>query len=251
MPSPFPGMDPYIEQMGDWVGFHNTFIVHCSELLNEVLPEQYVATTAARIHSEPAAVVSAGAAATTMQPVTLPQEDPWADEVREAFIEIVRVPGEELVTTIELLSPTNKIGGSPDRAAYLLKRRQLLHDGVNVVDLDLLLSGERLPMLEPLPAGDYFAFVSRAARGRTATCTRGRSASPCRSSRSRCCRTTLRRRSTSPPRSARPMTAVCTVGSSATTSPRPNPWPRPTARGPLTRPGPWPVDKPRPHHYAR
>jgi hypothetical protein len=180
-------MDPYVELMGDWVGFHNAFIVYCSDLLNEVLPEQYVATLEARIRFEPQADVGTGVersrrpgvaishrgdavtppglsttASTTVEPVTLVQEDSSADEVRETFIEIVRVPGEQLVTVIELLSPSNKTGGGADRAAYLLKRRQLLHEGVNLVEIDLLLEGERLPMLEPLPRGDYFAFVSRA-----------------------------------------------------------------------------------------
>jgi hypothetical protein len=186
MPSPFPGMDPYVELMGDWVGFHNAFIVYCSDLLNEVLPEQYVSTIEARIRFEPqddidVAVArarrpdvavshrgnpgtpsgSSGTPLAAVEPVSLAQEEPWADEVRESFIEIVRVPGEQLVTVIELLSPSNKKVGA-DRAAYLLKRRQLLHEGINLVEIDLLLGGERLPMLEPLPRGDYFAFVSRA-----------------------------------------------------------------------------------------
>ncbi|MDQ3441341.1 MAG: DUF4058 family protein, partial [Planctomycetota bacterium] len=154
MPGPFPGMDPYIELMGDWVGFHNAFIVYCSDLLNQVLPEQYVATLEARIRFQPLAGSSIGERsrrpdvaisyrhnpttsptghghATTVEPVTLAQEDLWTDEVREAFIEIVRVPGEQLVTVVELLSPSNKTNGGEDRSAYLLKRRQLLHDDVN------------------------------------------------------------------------------------------------------------------------
>lgn len=184
MPSPFPGMDPYIELAGDWVGFHNSFIVYASETLNELLPEHYVATLEARIrfHEEPVdaagersrrpdisvarrdgppAAAKGSTSATMLEPVTLAQEILQADETRESFIEIVRVPGERLVTTVELLSPSNKTPGD-DRAAYLLKRRQLLHDGVNLVEIDLLLQNNRLPMLQPLPDGDYFAFVSRA-----------------------------------------------------------------------------------------
>jgi hypothetical protein len=198
MPSPFPGVDPYVELMADWVGFHNAFMVYSSEQLNRVLPRQYVATLDAGIRFDgpddndggaggsragrsrrpgvvvsnqtappefppgPAGLPSVAAAASEVGAVTLLQEDPAEDEIREVFIEIVRVPDRLLVTTIELLSPSNKVPGSDDRAAYLLKRRQLLHDGVNVVDVDLLLRGERLPMLQPLPAGDFFAFVSRA-----------------------------------------------------------------------------------------
>ena len=43
MPSPFPGVDPFIEASGRWVGFHNILIAHCSELLNAELPENYAA----------------------------------------------------------------------------------------------------------------------------------------------------------------------------------------------------------------
>src|SRR5207302_4006542 len=50
---------------------------------------------------------------------------------------------------------------SPGRVAYMAKRRDLLHHGVNLVEVDLLLSGHRLPMLAPLPDGDYYAFVTR------------------------------------------------------------------------------------------
>ena len=39
MPSPFPGMDPYLEISGDWRDFHATFIAHCRDTLNELLPD--------------------------------------------------------------------------------------------------------------------------------------------------------------------------------------------------------------------
>ncbi|MBX6316783.1 MAG: DUF4058 family protein, partial [Isosphaeraceae bacterium] len=67
-----------------------------------------------------------------------------------------------LVTVIEVLSPTNKTGSG--REEYLEKRRELIDRPVNLVELDLLLGGRRLPMAEPLPPGDYYALVSRAER---------------------------------------------------------------------------------------
>jgi hypothetical protein len=63
------------------------------------------------------------------------------------------------VTVIEILSPTNKIGSG--RLEYVEKRNQLIRQPVNLVEIDLLLSGHRLPMRAPLPSAEYFAFVSR------------------------------------------------------------------------------------------
>lgn len=61
---------------------------------------------------------------------------------------------------IEILSPTNKSGLG--RGQYLQKRRELLDQPVHLVEVDLLLGGKRLPMGGRLPAGEYYAFVSRA-----------------------------------------------------------------------------------------
>ena len=68
-------------------------------------------------------------------------------------------PGRELITSIEVLSPTNKARADGDD--YLAKRAALLRRGINLVEIDLLLGGERLPARETLPAGDFYAFVSR------------------------------------------------------------------------------------------
>src|SRR5207302_4244819 len=44
MPSPFPGMDPYLENTDFWEGFHNGFMHYVQEDLQPRLPENYVAT---------------------------------------------------------------------------------------------------------------------------------------------------------------------------------------------------------------
>jgi hypothetical protein len=82
-------------------------------------------------------------------------------EQRERYIAIVSLPNRELVTVIELLSPANKRVGADGRCEYLRKREQILQSAVHLVEIDLLLKGERLPTVEPLPEGDYYAFVSR------------------------------------------------------------------------------------------
>jgi hypothetical protein len=183
MASPFPGVDPYIEAQGRWEGFHGRFMAYGADALNEVLPEQYVADLGEHVHlvdlavEEPTMVIpdvlvarknrrsvagerrtkSAGATA-LLEPVkiSLPQ---IKVEVRDVWIEIRRLPRWTPVTTIEVLSPTNKTGVG--FAEYLRKRRATIRQKVHLVELDLLLKGERLPMDRPLPPGDFYALVSR------------------------------------------------------------------------------------------
>lgn len=49
MPSPFPGMDPYIEWLNRWPDFHQDFLVRCREQLNRQLPAGYAATLGERV----------------------------------------------------------------------------------------------------------------------------------------------------------------------------------------------------------
>lgn len=63
---------------------------------------------------------------------------------------------------IEVLSPTNKC--SQGRDEYLIKRDAILSEQVHLVELDLLVGGQRLPTAEPLPQDDYYAFVARVER---------------------------------------------------------------------------------------
>ena len=64
---------------------------------------------------------------------------------------------------IELLSPSNKNLGD-DRNKYLGKREQIQASTAHLVEIDLLRGGARLPTVEPLPSGDYYAYVSRGDR---------------------------------------------------------------------------------------
>lgn len=70
----------------------------------------------------------------------------------------------DVITVLEVLSPSNKRPGGDGRRDYLLKRDQVLRSGTHLVELDLLRGGERLPMRSPLPPGDYYAIVSREQR---------------------------------------------------------------------------------------
>ncbi len=77
-------------------------------------------------------------------------------------IEIRDVARRELVTAIEVLSPTNKRGEG--YREHLDKRGRILCSMTHLVEIDLLRTGRRVPMQKPLPAASYFVFVSRAER---------------------------------------------------------------------------------------
>lgn len=183
MPSPFPGMDPYLEAQGLWEGFHAMLVSCCAESLNRDLPDSYVAQVETRVslvsydipssaripdvligqmRDAPSSPMSREILAiATLEPVTIPLAKREI-EVRERWIEISKLPGLELVSVIEVLSPTNKAGMGRDD--YLAKRDSLIDQPVNLVEIDFLLSGGRMPMEKRLPAGDYYAIVARAER---------------------------------------------------------------------------------------
>jgi hypothetical protein len=85
------------------------------------------------------------------------------EERRETYLVIREVETLEIVTVIETLSPANKRASSDGRDQYLQKREEILRSRTNLVELDLLRGGKRLPMVS-VPPGDYYAIVSRGNR---------------------------------------------------------------------------------------
>lgn len=180
MPSPFPGMDPYLEASGYWEDFHDSFLTDIRNALRGALPEAYSVYIQERVtsitlpdqertRSVPDIGVSApdtyrpsvGIATVpgvTCVPVAL--EHDLQESATETYLEITRRSDRRLVTVIELLSPSNK--ESPGAPVYRAKRAVILNQYVHLVEIDLLLQGARLPMRRPLPPGDYYAYVSRA-----------------------------------------------------------------------------------------
>jgi hypothetical protein len=171
-------MDPFLELPAYWSDFHFTFINYWREAIADALPEDYEATLGERVYlvehdpearklgspdvaltdterSGTAPIRSSGAA--TLEPVTIPLT--ILEGPREAYIEILRQPERRLVAALELLSPANK--ENPGRIEYLAKRRALLFQEVHLIELDLLHSGRRLPLQEPLPHADYYYLLSR------------------------------------------------------------------------------------------
>ena len=75
-------------------------------------------------------------------------------------IEIRDVADRHLVTTIEIISPTNKRGDG--YREYLDKRNRILSSTTHLLEIDLLRQGKRVPMQRTLPEAPYFIFLSRA-----------------------------------------------------------------------------------------
>jgi hypothetical protein len=82
------------------------------------------------------------------------------EAVPHVTVEIHDTRQRQLVTAIEILSPTNKRGTG--RIEYLTKRQRLLLSAVHLLEIDLLRMGERVPMQQSLPNAPYFVFLSRA-----------------------------------------------------------------------------------------
>lgn len=159
MAGPFPGMDPYLEDSILWPGVHQGLITGLRNALNRLLPSGYVADMGERIYViqpdrniypdvvvfEQAPPGTPGTASTASTAVADPPTVLQVEliEIREVFIEIIAV-GEEtrVVTSIEVLSHSNKGHNREGRALYLTKQKQLLWSNVNLVEIDLLRSGE-------------------------------------------------------------------------------------------------------------
>jgi len=161
MPSPFPGMDPYLESPRYWQDFHGSFITYAREELQPQLPPRYRAMIGARLVVEatervmipdvtvvqrPApspAVAEEGAVATAVA-VEVEADEPtvftvFGDDLREAYIEIIDRTGQQVVTSIEARNPINKTGEG--RKQYREKQQEVLRGGVNLVEIDLLHEG--------------------------------------------------------------------------------------------------------------
>ncbi len=62
-------------------------------------------------------------------------------EVREAYVNVVDTRSREVITAIELLSPTNKTAQNPGHALYRRKQEQTLASETSLLEIDLLRRG--------------------------------------------------------------------------------------------------------------
>jgi hypothetical protein len=184
MPSPFPGMDPYLEHPGMWPEVHHRLISAIADALEQTLSLDYRVAIEKRTYlSVPEDSVLVGipdvsvyrkteaSTATAVMPATRwsttglrPSTSvtvtlPMPEEVKESYLEIRDIATGEVVTAIEVLSPTNKRTDT-GLNAYQAKRQTVLGSQTHLVEIDLLRGGEAMPMLGQVAASDYRILVS-------------------------------------------------------------------------------------------
>jgi hypothetical protein len=184
MHSPFPGMDPYLEQF--WGDVHHTMINRARAAIQKELPSDLIARVEERIlvepsegplrtivpdvrvvergrREEPALRATNGVAVAEPLVVQIVQDEP----VRQGFIEIIDIrSGRRVVTVIEVLGPSNKLAG-PGRDLYVKKQQELWAAKVSLVELDLLRSGSRVlsAPFELIPEGHRTTYAICVHRG--------------------------------------------------------------------------------------
>jgi len=157
MKSPFPGMDPYLEQ--HWGDIYTSLMVYMRDQIDEQLPSGLQARVEESVSVDldessrwvypdvrvieqpdsPLAAPATAAGTAVAEPCIIPLPD---EPVTERHIEIVDLnSGNRVVTAIEVLSPANKTE-DPGRRAYRRKQREYIEGGVNLVEIDLIRSGE-------------------------------------------------------------------------------------------------------------
>jgi len=152
MKSPFPGMDPFLEQKGIWSEVHTDLIVGIRQFLTPLLRPKYRVAMEQRNYlavappndsiGEPDLIVSIDdpSALQSLAPIMTATAEPMVGElpmtenIRERYLEIRVVETKEVVTVIEILSPTNKRAGD-GRAQYEKKRAEVLGSWTNLISI--------------------------------------------------------------------------------------------------------------------
>jgi hypothetical protein len=146
MPSPFPGMDPYLEDEKLWPTFQHQLVNCLYQILLPGLVDRYRARVGQRHY------VTEQALFTSI----------IREEHHEEFIEIRQRTDGRLITLVDVVSPANKLSDT-GRKAYLDKRCEGRACNSNLVEIDLVLQGQ--PMLDysrdGLPDWDYAVTVTR------------------------------------------------------------------------------------------
>lgn len=175
MRSPFPGMDPFLEDPAVWSSVHVRLINAISDYLSpRVLPHFFVdiqqhvyLVTQDDVPGEPFIpdVYLVRTPVGGQQPVASPIMPPtlveplYELELREAYLEIRDKRSREVVTIIELLSPFNKSAGAQGRQAFEEKRKKVIKTDVNWIEIDLLRAGVRPREVDG--KSDYYVLLKR------------------------------------------------------------------------------------------
>lgn len=174
MPSPFPGMDPYLEHPARWPDFRLTLIVALRAEINARLPKGFLASTDRHVRIERKSgrkrlrepdlsiVRESRKRIGTAQAATLERQQTVTLPIREAkgqpYLKVLDAQDRRVVTVLELLSPSNKSG--EDHLEYLAKREEYFAARINLVEINLLRGGTHPPLGEVDPP-QYYVLVCR------------------------------------------------------------------------------------------
>jgi hypothetical protein len=175
--NPFPGMNPYLEQLELWHQIHNRLIIAIADELTPQIVPQYRVSIEERIYTTvetpllvgitDVSVTSRSNNVATLSPVALAVPTtvkvPMSEEITERYLEIRSVPSKEVICVIEVLSPKNKRTGE-GRTTYETKRQKILASATHLVEIDLLRGGEPIPLVDAAATSDYRVMVSRGYR---------------------------------------------------------------------------------------
>ncbi len=176
MPSPFPGVDPYLEHPDFWPGIHNLLISEIARFLSPQLRPKYLVYLEVRMYETiddnlsvigipeietTTSSVAVAAPNTPTQPITVTLPMPY--QVQEGYLEIRERGNEELITVIEILSPSNKRTGK-GRQMYEEKREEILSSRTHLIEINLLRRGQKMPVIGNDIESHYNVLVCRGNR---------------------------------------------------------------------------------------
>lgn len=174
MPSPFPGMDPYLEGFL-WPDVHSALAHKIRQQLAPQIQPKYVARIDIAVIEDQSPEADIGimypdvevikvhtsrpSPSAARAPITAPLTIPLP-QVRLATVEIRDTAQHILVTSIEILSPVNK--REPHLSRYRQKRERLRNADVHLLEIDLLRRGSRVWTHPCIPEVPYLVLLTRA-----------------------------------------------------------------------------------------
>lgn len=176
MPSPFPGMDPYLENPTLWPDVHHELISVAREMLLAALRPRYFVQIDERLYvatddEEKALILpdmsirqlrsdvpSTGSATAVAIEPGIEADPRLRIDVREARLRVIDRNNHRVVTVLEILSPANKKQGSAGRAEYERKKQEVVSSETNLVEIDLLRAG--VPLL-PHRVAEYLQYIAQ------------------------------------------------------------------------------------------
>ncbi len=156
-------MDPYLEHPELWPEVHSRLLVAIADSLGPQLRPKYRVAIEKRVYEDTredllvgrpdaavfrtrpqqrlASIAKTGIA--VVKPVIV--ELPMPEEIQERYLEIREVGTGTVITTLELISPSNKRAGK-GRLQYEAKRLKILASCTHLVEIDLIRAFQPLPM---------------------------------------------------------------------------------------------------------